>query len=487
MKHSHLDFNRPAPAEDSVLRQLWLAGILQWKLHETQLVIDRGIAGLPRSTKEAVLLCSRRFGKSYYGCVHQLVKGIQARKKKVLRIIGPDIKQTQMIVEYNMAKITEELHRLNLKKLVRYVKSEKMYYIGHHAGLFLGGFDSQHDSLRGGEAHDILIEETGSSDPDQYNYQMKSVIKPQLLKTRGRMVHLTTLPPLPDHPFITETIPQAEMDGALYSYTIYDDPLATPEIIADAIKDCGGEHTDAFRREYKNEIVRDRQIVIIPDFDAKLDIEDFPVPPWCRRELYTDWGGVRDKTVTLEMGYDFLRGMDVVFDELSWGPNTPTKTIVKDWKEKGWVEDPRLHEDQRRYKNHYIDCPGQLQVDLEQEHKITFQGVNKEDWESNVNTMANRFTIRKIKIHPRCKLLKQTCQSGTFNEQRTDFARSQPLGHMDAAAALMYGIRHLDRTSPFPVQSIPNQFHYTPPAQEQPVLIPQRGFTQKGIKRFGDK
>ena len=467
-----------AQATDEELRDLWLHGLLQWKLHDSQLVIDRGIASLPRSTKEGVILCCRRFGKSYYGNVRFLSRGIQARQKRVFRIIGPDIKQTKMIVEYNMAKITEELSRLNLKKLVRPVRSENMYLIGEHAGLFLGGFDSQHDSLRGGEAHEILIEETGSSDPDQFSYQMRSVIKPQLLKTRGRMIHLTTLPPLPDHPFITETIPQSQLDDAFYSYTIYEDPLATPEIIADAIKDCGGAHTDAFRREYLNQIVRDRQIVIVPDFDPKLDVEDFPKPPWVKFEHYTDWGGVRDNTHTLLMGYDFLRAMDLVYDELWFPPNTPTHTIVDAWREK-W---PDL-----KVENHYIDAPGQLQVDLRDTHKIEFKTPNKEDWEANVNNMANRFTTRKVKIHPKCKMLIQTCQSGTFNKQRTDFARSQVLGHMDAAAALMYGIRQLDRSSPFPTESSASDKFYIPQnVADKPVeIIPTKGFTQHGIKRFG--
>lgn len=472
--------NDLAEATDDELRYLWLRGYLVWKLHDSQLVIDQGIASLPRSTKEGVILCCRRFGKSYYGVVRSLVNGIRARKKRVLRIIGPDIKQTKMIVEYNMAKITEELHRLNLKELVRPVKAENMYLIGEHAGLFLGGFDSQADSLRGGEADEILIEETGTSKPDQYNYQMKAVLKPQLLKTRGRMIHLTTLPKLPDHPFIVETIPQAQLDEAFYSYTIYEDPLATPEIIADAIKDCGGPNTDDFRREYLNQIVRDRQIVVIPDFNEQYDVEDFPRPPWVNFELYTDWGGVRDNTHTLLMGYDFLRAMDLVYDELWFPPNTPTHDIVKAWRE-------RWPEDKFPVKTHTIDAPGQLQVDLRDTHKIDFRTPNKEDWESNVNHMANRFTTRKIKIHPQCKMLIQTARSGTFNKHRTDFDRSQALGHMDAAAALMYAIRHLDRSSPFPTQSPTSDKFYIPQnvAETGQVVIPTKGFTQHSIKRFG--
>lgn len=460
-------------------RALWLHGILTWKLHESQLVIDEGIESLPKNVHEAVILCCRRFGKSFYGCVRSLSRGIQARDKKVLRIIGPDIKQTKMIVEYNMAKITEELRQLNLENLVKWVKSENMYLIGEHSGLFLGGFDSQADSLRGGEAHEILIEESGSSDPDQYDYQMRSVIKPQLLKTNGIMIHLTTLPPIPDHPFINETIPQAKLDNAFYSYTIYEDPLATPDIIERAKKDSGGEHTEAFRREYLNEIIRDRNIVIIPDFNERLHVKEITTPPWINYEIYTDWGGVRDFTVSLLMGYDFLRAKDLVLDEMWWPANTPTEVINRDLKR--WAD--------LRIKKHYVDAPGQLHVDLLYTHKLEVTAPDKGDWEANINTTANRFTVNKIEISPKCALLKQTCQSGTFNKHRTDFARSNALGHMDAVAALMYGIRHLDRTSPYPAQSTDHDFMYIPASQQQQPganVVPRKSFLkdQTNLKVF---
>jgi hypothetical protein len=463
---------------DDVLRSLWLAGELSFKLHEAQLVIAQGIASLPPHVKEAVLLCCRRFGKSYFGTVHGLEAGLRTQRRKIIRIIGPTIKQTKMIVEYNMAKITEELQRLDLKYLVEHVKYENMYKIGDHAALFLGGFDSQADSLRGGEADLILIEESGSADPDQYTYQMRSVIKPQLLKTRGRMIHLTTLPPLPDHPFITETIPEAQLDNAFYSYTIYEDPLATEQIIEDAIKDCGGEETDTFKREYLNVIIRDRSIVAIPDFDINQDVELFELPYAVNLELFIDWGGTRDFTVALLLGYDFLRAIDLCVDELWWPHNTATEIIVADLK--------RKFLSQYTPKNIYADVPGQLQLDLRETHKLDVKLPHKTDWEANLNNLAVRFAKRKMRIHPRCKLTIQTCQSGTLNKQRTDFARTTALGHMDALATLMYGNRTLDRSNPFPESQSDNLWHFKKTTTEKTGqnILPSQSFTPKGIKVF---
>lgn len=449
---------------------------MSWKLHASQLVIDNGIESLPSSVKEAVLLCCRRFGKSYYGCYRGTSKGIQSPRPRLTRIIGPTIKQTEMIVEYNMAKLTAGLEDLGLRGLVEHVKSDKMYRVGKSA-IFLGGFDSQKDSLRGGEADEILLEESGSGDPDLYDYHIKSVLKPQLLKTRGRMIHLTTLPPLPDHPFITGTMEQAILDNAFYSYTIYEDPLATKEIIADAIKDSGGEHSDTFKREYLNIVIRDKSIVIIPDFDAALDVEEFDTPDPIKLEVYTDWGGVRDLTVSLLMGYDFIGGRDLVIDELSHPANTPTTEVVKAFKEK-WGH--------LNLTRHVIDAPGQLYVDLQSQHKLTFTKPAKDDWETAINNVANRFTHRKVKVHPRCKLAIRTCQSGVFNKHRTDFDRSIALGHMDAMAALMYGIRSLDRSSPFGAEAIEHDSFFVRPGVKPPDIIKHLKIAKStGYKKFG--
>lgn len=465
---------------DPLFRALaWQAGRLEWKLHAAQRIIHDSIERLPGDVSEGVILCCRRFGKSFYGTARALMRCLSSPTPVLIRIIGPEVDQTRAIVEYNMVKITDELPALGLAHLVRPIKSEKKFEVGRSA-IFLGGYDSQKDNLRGGEAHEILIEETGSSDPDTYDYQMKSVLKPQLLKTRGKMIHLTTLPPVPDHPFTVETIPQAKLDGAFYSYTIFEDPLATPDVIAKAIKDSGGEHTDAFRREYLNVIVRDRNLVIIPDFDAALDVEEVLAPADCFYQVFTDWGGVRDKTVSLLMTYDFLRGVDYVLDEMTWPHNTPTDQVTRQMRDR-WGHLP--------LKDWYADAPGQLLVDLNTKRSglPIARLPQKDDFEAALNNLANRFTQRKVKIHPQCRLLVETCRSGVLNKQRTDFDRSQSLGHMDAAAALMYGVRCLDRTSPYAAETTGDWQHRPAPkepARQSLVSVP-KSFGVKGNKRFG--
>lgn len=480
-----------APSDLEAMAALWQLGLLDWMLHDSQKLIHRQIQELPTHVKEAVILCCRRFGKSFLGCVLGIERGIRADRRKLIRIIGPDIKQTLMIVEHNMAKITEVLPRLGLDGLVERVKYDNMYRVGKHGGIFIGGFDSQKDSLRGGEADEILIEETGSADADQYNYQMKSILKPQLLKTRGRMIHLTTLPPTTDHPFITETIPEARLNDAFYSFTIYEDPLATPEIIADAIKDSGGVNSVTFRREYLNEVVRDDNMMVVPDFKQSDHVKDICLPGRARYQTVIDFGGVRDKTVALVQFYDFKRAKHCIVKERFFSSNVPTETIVAGIRD---MENEIITEDLTLVR--WADCPGQLQIDLEHAHQFNVRLPLKDDWEAAINAMQLCFTWNNIEIDPSCKMLIASLESGQFNKQRTDFARSVALGHCDALAALMYGVRMLDKANPYPKEFMDRDTMFALPSGEddivkvakalQPVSI-RNTFTADGYraKKFG--
>lgn len=456
----------------ALVQYCWERGDLTYKLWPQQLPIYNQIRELADDVDEAVVLCARQFGKSFMG-VGLAVEDCIRFDDKCILVIGPTLKQTREIVAPRLRRIAADAP----KGVIRPSKSEGKWYIGT-SELVIGGMDINSSSQRGKTVQNVYIEEIVESKPDDYLEALRSDIGPALTHSEnGKIIYLTTLPKIPDHPFITDTMARAEMNGSLYIYTIDDNKALTSAQYDACVRRAGGKHTDDFKREYLCQIIRDRSVVIIPDFDKRLDVEEFTVPHVMNHEIYTDWGGVRDMTVSLLMGYDFLRGMDLVIDELAWHPNTPTDVIVKEWAS-AWGKIP--------VKNHYIDAPGQLQVDLRDTHKISFQTPNKQDWESSVNHLANRFTARKIKIHPSCKLTKQTCQSGTFNKHRTDFERSHALGHMDAIAALMYGIRHLDRTSPYSPQSTQHDFMFIPQAPKTPDVITRKGFMPMSIRRFGE-
>jgi len=472
----------PQEARDA----LWGVGILQWKLWPQQFSIYNSIRSLPRNVDEPVLLLARQYGKSHLGVLMAAEDCIRFPNSCIL-IVGPTYEQCRDIVVPRLEKIIADAPPGMVKRL----KSEKKWLIGD-SELVIGGFDINSSSQRGKTVQNIYIEEVVDSHPDHYLESMRSDLGPALTHSdAGKMIFLTTLPKVPDHPFILETMAKAELNGCLYVYTIDDNKQLTAEQYEACVRRSGGRHTDDFKREYLCQIIRDRSVVIIPDFNKATDVEAFEVPRVINLEVYIDWGGVRDLTVALLMGYDFLAGRDLVIDELWFPHNTPTEDIVRTIRDRWGIEEPThylraLGGNMAAVKRHYADVPGQLQVDLKSTHNYQITLPPKSDWEASINNLANRFTQRKMKLHPRCKLAIQTCQSGVLNKNRTDFDRTSTLGHMDAVATLMYGNRALDRSSPYSEQIRSHDWHWVKPVPKQPDIVPTLKLASpKGMRKFG--
>lgn len=425
-----------------LVHHMWMKGNLSWKLWAQQIPIYQTIRGLPDSVTTVVVLCARQFGKSYLGTLCAVEDCLQNPDTSVL-IIGPTIKQTIDIVHQSIRKIAQDAPT----GLIQRSKSESRWFIGS-SELLIGGFDiSNATRQRGKTLLKIYLEELVDSNPDQYAETIRSDLAPALTHSKnGKLVYLTTPPKLPDHPFITDTIPEAKLYGAFFSFTIDDNKQLSPDQYEACVRRCGGKDTIEFRREYLCEIVRDPSITVVPDFRADKHVGDFALPTHCFYQTAVDFGGVRDFTVALLHTYDFLSDTDLVLDERVFGPNTPTNKIIEGIREMEGKLPIRLR---------WIDAPPQM-VDID----MNSQGFDarvplKTDWLSAVNNMAVRFTQSKCLIAPKCKFLIQSLQSGTFNKSRNDFERTSSLGHCDGLAALMYGIRHMDRTNPYPAHQVP--------------------------------
>ena len=433
-----MDETQNLPTFGDIKRFMWTRGDLSWKLWPQQIPIHKTIRNLPRHIQTAVVLCARQFGKSYLGTLMAVEDAIQY-PGFTIPIVGPTIKQTVDIVNQSMRIIQADAPH----DLIRRSKSESRWYVGE-SEIIVGGFDVRTATRqRGKRALKIYIEEVMDANPDDYLEALRSDLGPMLTHSPSpMMVFLTTPPRVPDHPFITDTIPEAKLFGAFFKHTIDENDQLSPDQYEACVRRCGGRDTIEFRREYLCEIVRDTSIVIVPAFDSKRDVVEIDHPHEAKWQVVSDWGGVRDLTVSLLMGYDYISDMDVVLDERVFSANTPTEIICRE-----------LFQLERLYpipiSGRYADTPGQVSVDLTQTHGYMVQPVKKEDWQAAINYMNVRFSQRKVKIHPRCKFLVQSLESGTFNKLRTDFERTQTLGHCDAIAALMYGLRTQDKANPY--------------------------------------
>ncbi len=420
-----------------VRHALWRKGLLKWKLWPQQINIYEEIRKLKDNIDTVVVLCARQFGKSYLESALAIEDCIRNPGVSVL-VVGPTINQTTDIVNQSLRNLAHD----SPSGLIKRSKSESRWYIGD-SELLIGGFDINNSSrIRGRTLYNIYLEELVDSNPDTYLDSIRSDLAPALTHSKnGRLLYFTTLPKFPDHPFIMDTIPGAQLSGAYYSYTINDNKQLTEEQYEACIKRSGGAHTVEFKREYLNQIVRDPGIICVPSYDDdKHTIKDIPKPEKAYWQITMDTGGVRDKTVALLHTYHFVADKLLYAEEKVFDANTSTVDINDSLKE--WFLKYKIHQVT-------IDAPGQLLIDYAQMFQVNAQLPPKADWLGNLNNLEMHVASNKVLISENCPFLRQSLRSGTFNKQKTDFERTEALGHCDAIAAMMYSIRVQNRSSPY--------------------------------------
>lgn len=445
-----------------VRRYFWERGDLTYKLWDQQIPIYDTIKSLPITSQTIVLLCARQHGKSVLGCLLAIEDCLVNDNISVM-IVAPEIKHARSIANPRLHMLTADAP----EGMINFIKSEDRWQIGR-SEIILGGFDIKNAGrIRGKTLHKIYLEELVDSSPDSYKDCLRSDLAPALTHSKQpQMIYLTTLPKIPDHPFINDTIPEAQLGGSFFKYTINDNKKLLPHQYEACVRMCGGEDSVEFRREYLCEQVRDPSTTVIPHF-AEHHVDNITLPTFSRYFVSIDFGGVRDKSVALLHTYDFFNAKHLILDERVFDANTPTDYIVKELLdlEKGYNIEQRIS-----------DCPGQLLIDLNETHGYQVIMPNKTDWRASVNQMSVLFSMNQITIDRKCKFLIQSCRSGTFNRQKTDFDRSVALGHCDALAALMYAVRSQNKETPYLVDTHPFIDTFWIPQKKENTGIPRKKF-----------
>jgi hypothetical protein len=418
---------------------LWAVGDLSYLLWEQQQVIYDRIRAMPKTIQTVVCLCARQFGKSVLGTI-LAVEDCLRNPDIVVMIIGPTIKQTREIVQPRMKLITRDCP----DGLIRPVLSRDTWYFINGSELKLGGFDTKSTAQRGKTIYKIYIEEILESDPDKYLDFMRSDLAPALTHSKhAQIIYMTTLPKIPDHPFVLETIPEAMDQDAYFCFTIHDNKKISQEQYNAIVKLCGGVDSPDFRREYLCQQIRDATIILAPEFSEELHVnKNIVLPEYYNMWMSGDTGGVRDFSVFHLVAYDFPRAKVLFLDE-RWYPAETGSAIM--------IAGAREMEKDRVIGARYVDAPGQLQVDFMYQHKYPCALPRKDELEATVNQVRVALSRLEVEIDPKCKLLIKTLRSGTFNKTHTDLERTKTLGHMDAFMSMAYGLRHTNKSNPFPL------------------------------------
>lgn len=427
---------------------LWEQGELAYKLDPLQTGInDTVLAAYPRA-KQICVLSSRQIGKSFWALVFALMYLIKNRGS-IVRILAPTKYKAYELIEDNLLPILADCPDNFLKKQKTQLRWN---IISNGSSLRIGPLESAHvDTNRSGNAKLVIYEECGFITGDEFNYARQSVIGPQLLRSNGHEIFVTSPSRDPEHPLHNIVMPECDTLGTLFRYTVYDSPSLTTDQIDEAIRRSGGIDSDDFQREYMARIIRSASLMVIPRVDERITFGRWEVPKGLEHRVVCtgDWGGVKDMTVFLLHFYEPMNDLIYVVDELVFPPNTVTDIITAPLKE--WIKKYNLGQ-------LWADVPGQLSIDLSHMFKIQVGLPPKNDWVAGVNTMAARFALNKMRIDKEhCPFLYRSIMGGTFNKHRSDFERSSVLGHCDALAALMYAIRVMNNTDDFVTNYLPSE------------------------------
>lgn len=461
---------REEELEELSLSVLWEMGdIASWYLREDQLPIYE----LLRSSKAPFIECARRYGKTTSILCYVLEELIR-NPGYICRWCEPDKNQAREIVVDELEKV-----QAHAPKHLRFKYSVVDSVFKHPNGskLYLRGVNHDRgDSARGPTANIIVADEFGTwKDPD---YIVTSALRPQLQTTNGPFIFASTPPEDLGHAYYEHKAWAIE-DGRFIQRIIHDNKSLSPERIQELIKECRGEDTPAWRREYLCEPVSDPERLVIPEFKEGVHVRDeYPRPEYFDAYVGADLG-FNDATAFLFAFYDFKENTLVIEDELFvHGKNSREIVEMALGKERSlWGDKPPY----RRIADNDL----QQLYDMRSMLGYAVSPTRKDDLLAAVNSLRLRFQTAKIVVLSRCKSLIFQLKVGLWNERRTDFVRSDKTKHLDSISALIYLNRNIDLSrNPFPLLApgVSPYTHYIPP-QNPMNLVPAEALEISALLR----
>lgn len=437
------------PLSDSERRALkyraWQTGQIQYLLHDGQMELER--AWNATSERIVIFNISRQFGKTFW-CVNKTLSYGLSKPGWKLKFGAPTKEQAEEIVA---PIIDTHLEDCPKDFLPRFDKSKATWVFKNGARFKLFGNDDKRKANRGrGTGCNFGILDEGAFN-DVLEYALTSVLLPQTITTNGRIIIPSTPPESPSHPFV-RLATEAEAMGAYVHKTIYENPMATPELIAEYMRLCGGAHTSTWKREYLAQFVVDEESAVIPEFeDAEKDV----VVEHKRPEFFDTYValdvGFLDLSVAIFGYYDFMAAKIVIEDEMVMKKMT-TEDLAKGVKAKElalWGK-----EGERKPPLRTVDAPLIVTSDISRLHGVHFVPARKDDSEAAINALRLCVKNRQVIIHPRCKTLIAHLRHAVWNKSRTTFQRSGDFGHFDGVDALKYFVRVVNRQkNPYPVHA----------------------------------
>jgi hypothetical protein len=120
-------------------------------------------------------------------------------------------------------------------------------------------------------------------------------------------------------------------------------------------------------------------------------------------------------------------GLEMAPKQHSFGINKPSGLCY--WDGKQFMSNPSIR---------VSDTDARLIGDLTTDYNISVGNTYKDDKEAALFALRNAFRDDKIEIHSRCVNLQAHVRAARWNDNRTDYERTEALGHNDLLDALVY-------------------------------------------------
>jgi hypothetical protein len=454
----------PAPQETLAEKQrqfklacqkLWLAGELRFKFKDRpwqrrMYEFARALIG-----QLIVFLCHRRSGKSTCGIVLLLEECIR-NSNTTCAIICKTKDQARAICEETLPELLGDCPR---ELAPRRIKNDFAYAFDHNDSklVILAADGLSSTRIRGRKFKFILVTEAGFI--DNLENLVKSILLPTtrdvLGQFRGTILLESTPSEEEDHDF-EHLWEAALLDERAFLLPVSANNDLAPEVVELFKKDCGGEDSETYQREYECKFGTTKNRNAIPEFTQERafvgDLEK-KLPPIVR-EVTRPAGA--DRYASMDPGGTHLTGMvwghynfesDLVcIEDEEALDNTTSDVVAKlvtDREKKLWGENPDGRLLRVADNDNVI-----LLYDLQREHGVKFVSSAKDNKDAQINKLRLMVRNGRIAIHPRCKLLIKTLRLARRAKQKRkgfEEMEKEGLGHADLLDALLYLVRNVRR------------------------------------------
>lgn len=439
------------------------------------------------SRRRFVLECARRIGKSFMLCVMALETCLRRPHSRVV-YAAPTYKDAVEFILPIIESLAEDAPPESRPKFDTQTWHYKLPN-GSHIAIF--GCDTQEkaDRGRGPAAHLVIIDEAGFN--RVLGYVMRSVLKPQTLTTKAKILLASTPSAEAGHEFTSITEAAEAIGPQAYAHrTIYDNPRLTVEDVEEYIREDAEDEglnvdeykaTDTFQREYLARRIVDKRLTVVPEwaeYGERLNLlREVERPRFFDAYVSLDMGGIDPHAVLFGYWHYALNAL-VIEDELLlregentaqlaeaikakeaalWGGKTWTGTLRGAYESgvslPSWLAIQAAENPQEQPFLRYSDNDAQMIRDLVELHGVAFIPTDKSEKKWHVNKAQVMFREGRIIVSPKCRNLQRHLRTTLWlNEKRKDYRRINK-EHGDLVDALVYMVRNvMQHRNPTPPQ-----------------------------------